>query len=58
MINRKLTIFERDVIVGTLPDLLSFDERENYPFRELTKFFIKHKYDYGKSQRKQKISFF
>jgi hypothetical protein len=49
MINRKLTIFERDVIVGALPDLLTFNERENYPFKELTKFFVKHKYDYEKS---------
>jgi len=58
MINRKLTIFERDVIVGALPDLLTFNERENYPFKELTKFFVKRKYDYSKSQRKQKVSFF
>jgi len=58
MINRKLTIFERDVIVGALPDLLTFNEREDYPFKELTKFFIKHKYDYDKIQRKQEISFF
>ena len=46
MVNRKLTIFEREVIVGALPDLLTFDERADYPFKELTKFFIKHKYDY------------
>jgi len=52
MINRKLTIFERDVIVGALPDFLTYDERENYPFKELTKFFVKYKYDSEKSQRK------
>lgn len=58
MINRKINIFERDVIIGTLPELLQFDEREDYPFKELSKFFIKHKYNLNKSQRKQKISFF
>ena len=47
MINKRLTIFERDVIIGALPDLLTFDERDDYPFKELTKFFIKHKYKYN-----------
>ena len=58
MINRNLTIFERDVIVGALPDILTFNEREDYPFKELTNFFVKHKYNYEKTQRKQKVSFF
>ena len=58
MINKKLTIFERDVIVGALPALLTFNERVDYPFKELTKFFYKHKYDEEKNQREQKISFF
>ena len=58
MINRKINIYERDVIIGAMPELLQFDEREDYPFKELSKFFVKHKYALGKSQRKQKISFF
>ena len=51
MINRDLTIFERDVLVGALPDILNFDERDVFPFTEMKKFFVKHKYDFSKSQR-------
>ena len=45
MLNRNITIFERDVLVGALNDILIYNEREPFPFSEMTKFFIKYKYD-------------
>lgn len=50
-------MYERDVIVGALPDILSLN-RKPYPFYELTKFFQKTRYDHNKSQRKQVLTFY
>ena len=52
-----ITIFERNVLLGALPDLLAFDVKP-YPFYELTKFFTKHKYNPNVTAMEQKLSFY
>lgn len=49
MMNKKfLTIYERDILCGALPDILTY-KREPFPFNEMTKFFTKYKYNTKKS---------
>ena len=43
MNKKKLTIYERDIVVGALPNILTYN-RDPYPFKGITKFFNKHKY--------------
>ena len=52
-----ITIFERNVLVGALPNLLALDVKP-YPLYELTKFFTKNKYDSNLSAIEQKLSFY
>jgi hypothetical protein len=57
MSKAKLTIFERVVLVGALPDILNVDIKP-YPFKELSKFFVKNKYDHKLPVRDQALSFY
>ena len=42
ILSRKITIFEKDVLLGCLNKLLTYNERELYPFNALSKFFEKN----------------
>ena len=53
----EITIFERVVLIGALPDILT-SKLEPFPFQELSKFFIKHKYNHKLAARDQPVSFY
>ena len=56
--NKEITMYERDVIIGAMHDLLEI-KITPYPFPEFSKFFIKHKRDQNeKDDDKQKLNFY
>ena len=65
--NKDITTFERDVIIGAMNNILSVIGVMNnilsvkapkFPFPDFEKFFIKPKWDPLKSQNDQKLSFY
>ena len=55
--NKDITIYERDVIVGAMHNILKV-EQDPYPFQDLHKFFEKPQWDPSKTLSDQKLSFY